>query len=296
MSAIDKYFNYFNDRLNESHKLDIIKMYNNIQTYDYYDLFDTDMSFNTINSKMLMDDNINEYTLLKPKLINHVNVTVISSNQTKIYKMSIFKNDKNKDFFVIDALREFYFQTTFREQFINNNITNIIVPEIHRYGIINIETNNEIICFAEMNYYDTSKCSYYNIVKQEQTSKEKVEQLYNFYKNYNDIRNIIAELEKQIQIYHDNLFESEPLHRVINETRTLIEQDSEDLCADFLTTPCIWPSYGYPCNLFPSNNKYILIDFGRSSTAEFDTTEYADRLSGGPATNSFMDHILYDII
>ena len=261
MSAIDKYFNHFNDQLNESHKLDIIKMYNNIQTYDYYDIFDTDMTFNSIH----LNNNKNKYTLLKPKNHHLIKTTVILSNKTKIYKIFIFQNDNNKDYFLINTLREFYFQTKFREHFINNNITNIIVPEIYRYGIINIEKNNEIICFAEMKYYDPSDSEMYKMIEQEQTYKKKVEKLYDYSKFYNDVIHVvIREAEEQLQIYHNDV-----LGIGVNMTQyhdDLHMYDETGLSREYsdINTKFIY------ANIFPSsNNNHILIDFERASLLKY---------------------------
>ena len=261
MSAIDKYFNHFNDQLNESHKLDIIKMYNNIQTYDYYDIFDTDMSFNTISSM----HNKDKFTLLKPKFHHLIKSTVFLSNKTKIYKIIIFQNDNNKDYFLINTLREFYFQTKFREHFINNNITNIIVPEIYRYGIINIEKNNEILCFAEMKYYDPSDSEMYKMIEQEETYKKKLEILYDCSKFYNDvIRVVIREAEEQLQIYHNDVYGiGESMTRYHDD---LHMYDEIELSKQYSN---INEEYCYS-NIFPSsNNNHILIDFERASLINY---------------------------
>jgi len=281
MSAIDKYFNYFNDKLNESHKLDIINMYNNIQTYDYHDIFDTDMSFNTINMK----SNKKKFTLLKPKFPGSIKGTVISSNQTKIYKVYIFQNDKNKDYFVINALREFYFQNKFREHFINNNIENIIIPEIYRYGIINIKTNNEILFFAEMKYYGENNL--YKIIKQQQTGTQRLEKINDYANKLKDVRNVIRGVEEQLQIYHGDILSIRHLQNSIRKVTEAIAQEKykhERYWADF-------ESIISHENIFFSNNKFIFIDFETCSIIDFDniSTEHINTRKG------FMQPILNEL-
>lgn len=287
---MDNYFNYFNDCINEVDKLGIINMYNNIQTYNFYDIFDTDMLFNTIGqfpTTISPPFKINNFTLLKPKFHPFTKTTVVSSNQTKIYKIYIFQNDKNKILFLLDVLREFYFQIKFREHITNNNMTNIIVPEIHRYGIINIETNNEIICFAEMNYYNTSECNLRKIVEQEQTYRNKIEIIHDYVKKYINVRTVISVIEKQFEIYHNDLLTLEYLHRVNNQITECIEHNSEHLHNEFLST-FINNAINY--NLFPSNNKYILIDFETSSMIDNDNRKCANM------DKCFIYHIFNNLI
>jgi hypothetical protein len=273
MSALDKYFNYFNDKLNESHKLDIINMYNNIQTYDFHDIFDTDLSFNTRS----FYHNTKEYTLL-----NHnektIKATCISSNKTKIYKIYIFNNDKYKDYFLINAMREFYFQKKFREHFISNNIEDIIVPEIYRYGIINIEKNNEIICFVEMKYYDTQNTDLYKLVEQEQTDTEIVCELFTDYiKNMYVAKSVIRDVEKQLQIYHNDMPADRLNYQFLNNQCTYEEK--------------IWfiNSNKRSHNLFQSNNKFILIDF--ECTSIIDRANMKDDDSNKREGNQFAKKI-----
>jgi len=279
MSVIDNYFNhYFKDMVDENHKLDIINIYNNIQTYDYCDLFDTDMSFNTIRTTF----NRKIFTLLKPKKYHLVKATVFSSDKTKIYKMYIFQNDKCKDYFIINALREFYFQAKFRETLINNNIQNVIVPEIYRYGIINIETNNEIICFAEMQYYhDTSIDELNNLLEQAHSYRTKLEKTYLYLKNLYSTINTITELEKQIQIYHNDIGDGiRPIQDVLNSIESIVNPQNnhnDNICRNYLaelnlhvdniSMVNICNRLHITDNLFLSNYKYILIDFEHTSTS-----------------------------
>ena len=209
--------------------------------------------------------------------------TVISTCKTKIYKMYIFQNDKYKNYLIINALRDFYFQTKFREALINNNIQNIIVPEIYRYGIINIETNNEIICFAEMQYYhDTSIDELNNILEQPQSYRTKLEKTYLYLKNLYSTLNTITELEKQIQIYHNDIeCDLECMQRMITPIESVVNPDNiynDNIYKDYLfrleirvhnismINLCVGGTKSG--NLFLSNNKYILIDFEFASTAE----------------------------
>jgi hypothetical protein len=277
MYVIDNDFNHF--KVNESHKLDIINMYNNIQTYEYCHLFDTDISFNTISTT---HDEI-MYTLLNPKKYHMTKATVISTCKTKIYKMYIFQNDKYKNYLTINALRDFYFHTKFREALINNNIQNIIVPEIYRYGIINIETNNEIICFSEMQYYDnTSIDELNNILDQEQSYRTKLEKTYLYLKNLYSTINTLKELEKQIQIYHNDIgCELKCTQRIITPIESVVNTHNnynDNICKDYLirlefqANNIRMKNLRFDCtrlsNLFLSNNKYILVDFEFASTVE----------------------------
>jgi len=269
MSIID----YFDDRINESYKLDIINMFDNIQTYDYDDLFDTDMSFSTV--KVIQDRK--KYTLLKPKSINYIKATVISSDKAKIYKMYIFQNNnKYKDYLILNSLIESYFQIKFREHIINNNITNLIVPEIYRYGIINIEQNNEVICFAEMKYYDNTSIDELNTeLKQHQPAKQKLEKIYDYLNNFKSIINVIVDLEKQTQIYHNDIvYDINQLQNRLTTIKSYVNGDSDSdntNSKDYLDTLLIEDEWNNShingiYNLFLSNNKYILIDFEYGSS------------------------------
>ena len=120
-------------------------------------------------------------------------------------------------------MREFYFQNKFREHFINNNIENIIIPEIYRYGIINIKTKNEILFFAEMKYYGENNL--YKIIKQQQTGTQKLEKINDYANKLKDVRNVIRGVEEQLQIYHGDILSIYHLQNSIRKVTEAIAQE-----------------------------------------------------------------------
>ena len=265
---------YFNYRLTENQKIDIMNMYDNIQTYDYYDLFDTDMSFNT----MYTIRDRKKYSLLKPKHINYIKSTVISSDKTKIYKMYIFQNNNRyTDYLILNSLIGTYFQTIFKEYLTHNNITEFTVPEIYRYGLINLESNNEIICFSEMKYYEsTGMDELHTELDKQQTPKQKLEKIYDYLDNFKSIVLVIQNIESQLQIYHNDMVYDKSLTQIQDKLTTIKtnidcidnfdDPNSQTSFLDGIIDNSWSNTHTYVIhNLFRSNNKYILIDFEDSS-------------------------------
>ena len=110
-SYIDMFFERFKHRLNNEHIQDITNMYNNVRVYKYEEVFgSTDLSFNSSNIKIFSQS----MSLLSLKVAGIVKGTVISRERNDIiYKVHIVRNDENKDLFIINFLREIYFQNIF---------------------------------------------------------------------------------------------------------------------------------------------------------------------------------------
>jgi hypothetical protein len=81
----------------------------------------------------------------------------ICNDDNHNYKIQVFANDDNKHIHILNCLKEVYFHNSCRKYIIDNNIEHTIIPEIFRYGIIQLPDSNRIISFIEIKQYiDTS--------------------------------------------------------------------------------------------------------------------------------------------
>ena len=222
--------------LNENDKEPIIEMYNNIISYNFDDLFDVStiiFNLKSINLKSLFNpkQNITHVTIcegtservkniddFKSIDVNKLyNGTIISTNTNSIFKTFII-NDQHiwKDYYCINYLIELYFNMIINDTFKLNN-DDIIIPEIKKWGKVNLK-NNLTMFFFETQLYEQNKI--YDII----------DNLYNENK-YNEIRSIIERLKQTyeniyIALTHKNIYQSFYLNPhphyniIINEIHT----------------------------------------------------------------------------
>ncbi len=276
-SYIDMYFEQFKHRLTDKHKQDITNMYDNIHVYNYDEVFGpSDLSFNTSNITIFRHYS----TVLNPKKMGFIKGTVISPETNDIiYKLHICQNDENKDLFIINFLREVYFQNTFRDILTKEGVTSIIIPEIYRHGLIYNNETNDVLIFMEMRMYDFNECFALTVMDMMSTYKAKVETLHTHaVKCYNN-RCIFSDLEKKYGLYHNDNVSSEELdlyiHNLLiplsyNSPPETNDEDVENKCKEYIMNAFDEFNAIFSDNFFSSVNKTILIDFEDASVNPFD--------------------------
>tara|TARA_B110000879_G_scaffold8209_1_gene10509 strand:+ start:746 stop:1633 length:888 start_codon:yes stop_codon:yes gene_type:complete len=270
-SYIDMYFERFKHRLNDEHIQNITNMYDNVRVYNYEEVFgSTDLSFNT--STFIM---FSQYmSLLGPKGSGITKGTVISRERNdRIYKVNICRNDENKDLFIINFLREIYFQITFRDIFAKEGILSIIVPEIYRHGIIYNNETNDIIIFMEMHMYDFNECFLQTIIDIMPSSKAKVEAIHNYALRYYTNLKVVFDMENKYNLHHNDIVNVGNIYDFIQEVSYIDinnEADIENHYNQILLRPKYKIEYLFGGNLFNSINTNILIDFEYMSIEPFE--------------------------
>lgn len=146
---IQKYFDYCitNNILNNTHADAILQMYNSLPIYQFDDVFNnTTLTIYKRHSKTMKDN----------KFITDVleAIQVYSCyDNNKHYKIMQFDDNDYQYIHILNMLKEVYFQNSFHKYITDNNIEHTIVPEILRYGIIQISHTNKIISFLETTDY-----------------------------------------------------------------------------------------------------------------------------------------------
>ena len=276
-SYIDMYFERFKHRLNDEHIQDITNMYDNVRVYNYEEVFgSTDLSFNTINTKVFRQ----YMNLLSPKVAGITKGTLISREKNDIiYKVNICRNDENKDMFIINFLREIYFQITFRDILIKEGIASIIVPEVYRHGIIYNNETNDIIIFMEMRMYDFSECFLKTIIDMMPTSKTKLDAMIKYTRVYYNNLKVVLDIENKYNLYHNDIVNIEIIDQLIKEVSYKIslidinyEADIENRYKQILSHHEFEIEFLFGGNLFDSINKSILLDFEDMSIEPFESS------------------------
>jgi hypothetical protein len=150
---IQRYFDYHttNELLNDTHAAEILQMFNILHTYEYNDVFDSHVIITNIGRPEVLNVpiSLNETS----QILQHFTGNDNNNN----YKIQVFDNDDNKDIHILNCLKEVYIHNKFRKYIVDNNIEHTIVPEIFRYGIIQLPDTNKIISFIESKrYIDTN--------------------------------------------------------------------------------------------------------------------------------------------
>jgi len=277
-SNIDMYFERFKHRLNNEHIQDITNMYNNVRVYKYEEVFgSTDLSFNSSNIKIFSQS----MSLLSPKVAGIVKGTAISRERNDIiYKVHIVRNDENKDLFIINFLREIYFQITFRDILIKEGITSIIVPEVYRHGIVYNNETNDIIIFMEMHMYDFSECFLKTIIDIMPSSKTKLDAMIKYARTYYNNAKVVSDIENKYNLYHNDIINVETIYDFITEVSSEMydishidinnEADIENHYKETLLRHDTNIEFLFGGNLFSSINTNILIDFEDMSIESFE--------------------------
>lgn len=231
------------NRINETDKKEILSLYANLKTYNYDDLFSSDIICNlskqqTARHRTILDNKGTVYL---------ARGTATDKSKKRIFKIWITNNEHPRTNDVcIQMLLEFYFHNIFY----NNTDNSLIIPETYKCGKVLLEANNEILYFYEMDYYDSEKYILDSINNMDDEHKSR---------KIFDINNIIKDgcitldkIENNILIYHNDGFAHEYVH--MDEDEVVIEVSS---------------------NMMVYNDKPILIDFG-SSTRNLKTEEYVE--------------------
>ena len=275
-SYIDMFFERFKHRLNNEHIQDITNMYNNVRVYKYEEVFgSTDLSFNSSNTLIFRQ----YMSLLSPKIAGITKGTLISRDKSDIiYKVHICRNDENKDMFIINFLREIYFQITFRDILIKEGIASIIVPEVYRHGIVYNNETNDIMIFMEMHMYDFTECFIQTIIDMKSTYTAKVEAIQTYARRYYKDRCVLSDLEKKYHLYHNDIGSMQEIDSYIfklsiplsySSSPDTNEADVENECKNFIMNGKSDITRIFGGNLFNSVNKSILIDFEDVSVEPF---------------------------
>lgn len=241
------FFNLTSHLLNDTQRNEITIMFNNLNTFNYNDIFGTDdLPILNGGGHAPWD----KYTLLKRKTISITRGSVkIPNDSNNIYNVFIFENDNYKDLFILNALREIYFQTVFRNHIINNNITEIIVPEIYRYGLIN-NGSNEIIFFIQIENFN------FDIIP----TYDDFTQLLEYYKSYKKSLNVVFNIQNDLGIYHNNLVTMDIMNRHIEKLNDVIESKNDTTTIADYNIPLIFGEH-----LLQLNNNMVLMNFEHSS-------------------------------
>jgi hypothetical protein len=269
-SQLDNFFNFFKDCFNESDKTNMIHMFNNLNTYNYDEIFTTDPSFNTLNI-------ISKYSQLSLLSLNN-NIlhkgTIVSNDNKNIFKVYIFNNDQNKDLFIINCIREVYYSNTLRNALIDNNVEQIFIPEINQYGITGLSSTDQIIFFFKMPYYEHT-----NVIIPGEFSnldiKTKFNILFDYLTLYTQSVSNVNLVENNIQIFHNDFNQEmyrikylNNINEILKDITTLINNnDIEQM--DLYIQEQEQKHNCYPFNflrinrnnIFNHNGKLCLIDF-----------------------------------
>lgn len=257
--------------LNENDKEPIIEMYNNIISYNFDDLFDVStiiFKLTNFNIKSLFNpkQNITHVTICEDTIeyveniddFNSMDVnklykgTIISTDTNSIFKTFII-NDQHiwRDYYCINYLIELYFNMIINDTFKLNN-DDIIIPEIKKWGKVNLK-NNLTMFFFETQLYE------------QKTIYDIIDNLYNENK-YNEIRSIIERLKQTYEnIYnaltHKNIYQSfypnlnSHYNIIINEIHTDASRHGVNELIKFFAS----------CGVFLTDEKYIFVGHSKKT-------------------------------
>ena len=258
--SVDEFFNLTNHLLDDNQRNEITNLFNNVQTFNYSDVFGTNNDIPLKNPRV--KSATMSMSLLRPKVINITKAMVdISDAHDKIYKVWCFHNDNYKDWFILNGLKEIYFHNLFQKYITDNNITDFIVPIIYRYGII--QNSNEFIFFIEMKKYDITPLP--NFIVDENTNQ--IQDLIDYYSQYRDMRAIISNIEKNSGINHNDLISINRMNSTIehlNDLKAKIENNQVDYSRDQLIHHFFDRELGNNISIL-ADGTFILMDFEHTS-------------------------------
>jgi len=240
-------FCFDNKRINKTDKQEILLLHTNLQTYNYDDVFSPDVVCKFHKTHMNF-----HRTIIENSAHYFLTGTVIHKNKNRIFKIWITNKDhpcSNDLCFLM--LIEYYFQNIFV-----NNITDsiLIVPQTYKYGKVILNTNNEILYFYEMEYYDSTKYMLDSIINLDNESV--LRKILYFHTIFEAGFTALRNMESRISVIHaDNNDYNPAFSRNINHAlsnSSLIKKEYLD--------PLI--SYN---NMLIYNDKLILIDFGEAT-------------------------------
>jgi len=242
-----------NKRINKTDKQEILLLHNNLETYNYDDVFSPDAVCKFHKSRM------NLYrTIIENNADYFLIGTVIHKNKNRLFKIWVTNKDHPySNDMCFQMLLEYHFQNIFR-----NNITDsiVIVPQTYNYGKVILNANNEILYFYEMEYYDSVKYVSDSMIDLDNESM--LRKILYFHDILDDGCAAIHNIESRISL----------IHRDHEYNTSLIGYHTKEELANGLLSDSSKNSEEYlhilvksllisSCNIFIYNNKLILIDF-----------------------------------
>jgi len=274
---IQAYVNIFisNKYFSQSQSTYILQMYYELKTYEYNDIF-IDHDLTTINTSKLCQSGSIKNVFDSYTRLNSIYFKTTVINSGKVYKMLISSNNNSrKDILILNFLKEIYFHKTFRDTIIANNIEHVIVPEIYRYGIINL-ANHEFAIFYETYYYIDEQPPQFDAITNRITFINNMKTLFSLFREglitinrietelnikHNDIMHVSNYLddryfEQAMQLLDINLADSHehPYNIFVEDIARRIQYYNG--------------KFNLNTNIIKYNNKIVLIDFEKAGTIE----------------------------
>lgn len=248
------------NRINETDKKEILLLYANLQTYNFSDVFSSNVIYKFHKSSMDWSNRIITDKSLLPYMIRGV---AISKNNNRIFKLWIInKEHPHTNDICFQMLIEYYFHTIFLTSTTDNIL---VVPQIYNYGKVIIETNNEVLYFYEMEYYDSTKYVLDSINNLDVENKlHKIRYL-------NDIFNngyaALCNMESRTSVFHIDHDTPVWFNGLVDNALNASDKSSKDRAVEYLIQNIdTLTSY----NNLIYNDKFVLIDFGEAGRNNYD--------------------------
>lgn len=245
-----------NERINNTDKQEILLLHNNLETYNYDEVFSPDavckFDASHMNLYRTIENNA-DYLLLG---------SVIHKNKNRIFKIWVTNKDHPYSNDVcFQMLMEYHFQNIYR-----NNITDsiVIVPQTYNYGKVILNANNEILYFYEMEYYDSVKYVLDSMIDLDNENMlSKILYFHDILENGCEaIRNVESSnpLVHADYGYDTRYFGYDTKESLVNELHSDSSKNSEEYLSILVNS-----LFQSSKNILIYNNKMILIDFGRTT-------------------------------
>lgn len=241
-------FCFDNKRINKTDKQEILLLHTNLQTYNYDDVFSPDVVCKFHKTHMNF-----HRTIIENSAHYFLTGTVINKNKNRIFKIWVTNKDHPcSNDVCFQMLIEYHFQNIFV-----NNVTDsiLIVPQTYNYGKVILNTNNEILYFYEMEYYDSKKYVLDSIINLDNESK--LRKILYFHTIFEPGFTALRNIESRISVIHaDNNYDYDPtfsqnISRALSNSRLMVREYLESLM--------------HYSNMLIYNDKLILIDFGEAT-------------------------------
>tara|TARA_B110000285_G_C15046739_1_gene574715 strand:- start:384 stop:1235 length:852 start_codon:yes stop_codon:yes gene_type:complete len=238
-------FCFDNKRINKTDKQEILLLHTNLQTYNYDDVFSPDVVCKFHKTHMNF-----HRTIIENSAHYLLTGTVINKNKNRIFKIWVTNKDHPcSNDVCFQMLIEYHFQNIFV-----NNVTDsiLIVPQTYNYGKVILNTNNEILYFYEMEYYDSRKYVLDSII--DLGNESKLRKLLYFHSIQYNGYTAICNMESRISITHGDI------PNICHDDSNDIEYslDSSELLNKGHLDAFVINNY----NMLICNDKLVLIDFG----------------------------------